>query len=292
MAHLLLLLTMLFWGGNAVAGKLAVGHVSPMLLTFFRWGFAFLVLWLAGRRLAVDWPLLRPKLPLLAGLGFLGFSLFNVALYAALLFTSAINTSIEQAGIPMLIFGLNFLLFRQRVAWGQAVGFTLSVLGVALTAAHGDLAALFSLDLNRGDALMLVAVVVYALYTVLLRFRPELHWMSLMIVLTGAAAAATLPFVAAEAMLGALVLPDAQGWAVVLYTALFPSILAQIFYIRGVELIGANRAGLFINLVPVFGTVLSLLILREAFHAYHALAIVLVLGGIALAEWSGRRMAR
>ncbi|HEV7255407.1 MAG TPA: DMT family transporter [Mesorhizobium sp.] len=292
MAYLLLLLTTLLWGGNGVAGKLAVGHVSPMLLTSLRWGLAFLILWLLGRgRLRADWAALRPHLPLLALLGFLGFSLFNIALYAALLFTTAVNTSIEQAGIPMLIFGLNFLLFRQRVAWGQAVGFSLAVAGVALTASHGSLDRLLALDVNFGDALMLVAVLAYALYTVLLRFRPAVHWLSLMVVLTGAATLTSLPFAIGEAALGHMIQPDGQGWAVVAYTVLFPSILAQIFFIRGVELIGANRAGLFVNLVPIFGTLLSILILNEAFHLYHAAALAMVLGGIALAEWSGKRMA-
>jgi len=292
MAYSLLLLTTLFWGGNGVAGKLAVGHVSPMLLTSLRWGLACLLLWMLGRgRLKADWAALRPHLPMLVLLGFLGFSLFNIALYAALLFTTAVNTSIEQAGIPMLIFGLNFLFFRQKVAWGQAVGFTLAVFGVALTASHGSLSRLLALEVNFGDALMLVAVLAYAVYTVLLRFRPAVHWLSLMIVLTGAAALTSLPFTLGEAALGHLIWPDGRGWAVAAYTVFFPSILAQIFFIRGVELIGANRAGLFVNLVPIFGTLLSLLILGEDFQPYHAAALAMVLGGIALAEWSGRRMA-
>ena len=100
------------------------------------------------------------RLPLLALSGFLGFSLFNIALYAALLFTTAVNTSIEQAGIPMLIFGLNFLLFRQKVARGQAAGFTLAVMGVALTASHGDVRRLLALDVNFGDALILLSIIV------------------------------------------------------------------------------------------------------------------------------------
>jgi drug/metabolite transporter (DMT)-like permease len=112
-----------------------------------------------------------------------------------------------------------------------------------------------------------------------------------MIVLTGAAFLSSLPFAAAEFAWGAGIVPDARGWAVVAYTSIFPSILAQVFYIRGVELIGANRAGLFINLVPIFGTLLSIAILGEEFRAYHALALVLTLGGIWLAEVSGRRAA-
>ena len=123
-----------------------------------------------------------------------------------------------------------------------------------------------------------------------LRLKPAIHWQSLMIVLTGVAfvGIASLRRRPNSAPAPASC-PDAQGWGVVAYTVFFPSILAQIFYIRGVEMIGANRAGLFINLVPIFGTLLSVMILRETFHLYHGIAMVLVLGGIWLAEASGRK---
>lgn len=290
-AYILLLLTTLFWGGNAVAGKLAIGHVSPMLLTTARWLLAFVILAAIGwPRLMADWPVVRKRLLFLTVLSGAGFTIFNLALYSALLYTSAINVSIEQAGMPMLIFIANFVLFRMRVAWAQIVGFLVSVAGVALTAAHGEPARLLDLDLNFGDALMLIALVVYAGYTVALRFRPAVHWQSLMIVMCGAAAATSVPFAIAEYLHGSTIVPDLQGWGVIAYTALFPSILSQVFYIRGVELIGANRAGLFINLVPIFGTLLAIVILGETFHAYHAMAMAMVLGGIALAEWGGRRI--
>jgi drug/metabolite transporter (DMT)-like permease len=193
--------------------------------------------------------------------------------------------------MPMVIFLANFLLFGMRVTLAQITGFLLSIAGIALTASHGDPARLLKLDVNFGDALMLLAVLVYSAYTVGLRFKPAIHWQSLMIVLCGSAVVTSIPFAAVEFWYDATIVPDAQGWAVIAYTALFPSILAQVFYIRGVELIGANRAGLFINLVPIFGTLLSILILGEAFQFYHAMAMVLVLGGIWLAEHSGRKSA-
>jgi drug/metabolite transporter (DMT)-like permease len=291
-AYPLLLLTTLFWGGNAVAGKLAVGHVSPMFLTTARWGFALVILCMIGwPRLMADWPKVRRNAVYLMALGAVGFSIFNIALYSAVVYTSAINVSIEQAGIPVLIFIGNFLLFRLRATWAQIMGFLVSLIGVVLTASHGDPARLLALDLNFGDALMLAAVVGYAGYTVALRFRPDIHWQSLMIALTAGAFIMSIPFALAEAQVGASVMPDALGWAIILYTVIFPSILAQIFYVRGVELIGANRAGLFVNLVPVFGTLMSVLLLGEEFHLYHAFALAFVLGGIWLAETSGRKAA-
>ncbi|ODT02128.1 MAG: hypothetical protein ABS58_17720 [Mesorhizobium sp. SCN 65-20] len=292
-AYLLLILTTLFWGGNSVAGKLAVGHVSPMLLTAVRWGLAAVILAAIGwPRLRADWPTVRKHFWLLTGLGVLGFTVFNAALYTALNFTTAINTSIEQAGIPMIIFAANFVLFRTRVTPAQILGFMLSLIGVALTASHGSMERLLALDMNFGDALMLIAVLVYSAYTVALRFKPEIHWQSLMIMLTGSAFVTSIPFAIWEFGTGRGIVPDATGWALIAYIVIFPSLAAQVFYIRGVELIGANRAGLFINMVPIFGTLLSVVIIGEDFQLYHGVAMVLVLGGIWLAENSGRKMAQ
>lgn len=290
-AYLLLTLTALFWAGNAIGGKLAVGHVSPMLLSALRWGIACAALYAIGHRnIRGDWAVLRANAALLTGLGFVGFTLFSVALYSALMFTTAINASILQAGMPAIIFVANFWLFRLRTTAGQVFGFLLSLVGVAIAVTQGEPARLLALDVNVGDALVLVAALVYALYTVALKRKPEMHWISFMVALTGAGFVTSLPFALAEYVHGTLIVPDVRGWAIVAYTALLPSALAQAFYIRGVNAIGGNRAGLFINLVPIFGTLLSVLVLGEQLHLYHALALGLVLGGIAIAEWSGRRV--
>lgn len=291
-AYLLLLLTTLFWGGNAVAGKLAVGHVSPMMLTTLRWSLALaMLLPFSVRHLRTDWPAIRAHAGLLALLAALGFTLFNVGLYGGALFTSGINLSIEQASIALFVLLANFLLFRVKVTGGQVAGFLITIVGVLVTASHGEFARLVALDFNVGDLIMFGGVAAYGIYTVALRYRPAIHWQSLMAALSLGAVLSSLPFAFGEWLAGATLMPDAQGWAIVLYTAVFPTILAQVFYIRGVELIGANRASLFINLVPIFGTLLSLLVLRETLHLYHAAAIALVLGGIAVAETSGRRAA-
>jgi drug/metabolite transporter (DMT)-like permease len=288
-AYLILLLAAAFWGGNAVAGKLAVGHVSPMLLTALRWGGAAIVLLaFAGPRLAADWPVIRKHLLFLAVLGAAGFTAFNVALYTALLHTSAINASIEHAGIPMLIILGNFLMFGLRPGVVQMAGFVLAAAGVVLTASHGELGRLVQLDINFGDALMLIAVTVYAAYSIALRFRPVIHWLSLIAVLCAAAFLASIPFTIAEFAVGAMILPDATGWGVVIYTALFPSVIAQAFYIKSVALIGANRAGMFINLVPIFGALMSVAVLSDDFRAYHGVALLMVLCGIGLSELGGQ----
>jgi drug/metabolite transporter (DMT)-like permease len=291
-AYALLLLTTLLWGGNAIAGKFAVGQISPMVLVFLRWVLAILILLpFAGPKLREDWPVARRHLPLLAGLGACGFALFNIIFYVALNYTTAINVSIEQAGMPILIIVGNFLFFRIRAGWLQILGVILTVAGVVLTASHGNPVQLLRLDVNFGDAIMLVAIVLYSGYSVALRLKPALQWQSLILILSISALIASVPFAAWEAAAGKAQFPGLVGWAIALYTALCASVISQVAYIRGNELIGANRAGLFINLVPIFGTLLSIMVLGEDFHLYHAVALTLVFGGIWLAEHSSRRLA-
>jgi drug/metabolite transporter (DMT)-like permease len=284
-AYLYLVLATLCWGGNAVAGKLAVGHISPMMLTFLRWFFAVAIIFaISLPQLMKDWPVARKHLPILAFFGVVGFTTFNATLYTALKYTTAINVTIEQAAIPMLIFLINFVLFRMRVSWAQIVGFSLTLVGVALTASHGDLRSLLELQLNFGDALMIIALVAYAVYTVSLRWKPPVHWRTLMALPALFALLTSLPLVGWEISSGNVIWPDGMGWVIAAYTAIFASLVAQTFYVFGVVGIGANRAGLFINLIPVFGTLLSVLILGEDLQLFHIVALALALTGIAIAE--------
>ena len=291
-AYLYLTITAAGWGGNAVAGKLAVGHISPAMLTSLRWVVAVLILLpFAWPHLRHDWPIIRANAWRLFFLGLLGFALFNNFLYLGLNYTSAINGVILQAATPLVIFIASFVLLRQRTLFAQLMGFGLSVVGVVLVATDGQPARLLDLDIGLGDALLLMAVLCYGLYTVALRWKPQLHWLSLMTMLAIAAMIGSLPFTLWESAAGRMIVPDAQGWLIVLYAATIASIVTQVLYIRGNEMIGGNRAGLFFNLVPIFGTIFAVVILGEQLQAYHLIALVLVLGGIALAERRGRRQA-
>ncbi len=289
-AYLYLALTTLFWGGNTIAGKLAVGHVSPLILTSVRWVIASLILLVIGLfQLRQDWPRLREKLPLTIGLGALGFAGFNILFYSALNHTTAINAAIVQGAMPLFIIAGNFLIFRQAATWAQIAGFILSIAGIAVTASHGDLSKLAALQINLGDGLMMLAALLYGGYAVALKFKPNVEWRSLMLVMASAAFLTSLPFALFEMNTASAIWPDTRGWLVSLYTAIFPAILSQVFFIKGVEIIGANRAGLFINLVPITGTLLSILILGESLRAYHVVALALVLGGIYVAENIGKK---
>lgn len=285
-AALLLTLTTLFWGGNAVAGKFAVGHISPLLLTAARWGFASVILMaLARRHLRRDWPFIRAHLPYLFAMGMLGLAAFNGLFYTALTYTTAINSTIIQAGMPMFIFILGFLFFRTRTSRAQAMGYSLTLSGVAVAALRGELGALADLQINRGDLIMIVAAFFYAAYSVALQAKPRIHWLSFLAVLVTSAAVAAIPLALYEATTDSFIWPTtATAWSVVAYTVIFPSILAQGCYIRGVELLGGNKSALFLNLVPIFGTLLSIVLLGESFRLFHGVALFLVIAGIFLAQ--------
>jgi drug/metabolite transporter (DMT)-like permease len=290
--YTLLTLTTVFWAGNAVAGKLAAGVISPVALTFSRWLIACIIFYIFARpHLKNDWGTVRRHLPLLFALGALGLSAFNIGFYWALNYTTAINVTIEQSAMPVLIIVANYLFFSLRITALQALGVLLTITGVLVTATRGSPLAILEAGVNRGDAMMMLCVLLYGSYTVALRFRPDMHWMSLMFVLTFCAMLFSLPFYAVETLRDGIEIPGPQAWAIIAYTAIFPSMLSQLFFIRGVAMLGANRAGLFINLVPIFGAILAVMILGESFRAYHLAGLLLVLGGIAMAERFGEHRA-
>ena len=225
-------------------------------------------------------------------MGATGFAIVNFFLYSALVHTTAINVTIIQAGMPMFIFLLSFLVFRVKTHWAQAVGYSVTLLGVLVVALRGDLTQLTGLEINFGDFLMLIASFVYGAYSVSLHSKPDVHWVSMLMAMAFFAAILSLPAVAYEVWAGDFIFPSTtRGWLVVLFTAIFPALLAQGFYIRAVGLIGPNPAALFLNLVPIFGSLLAIIVLGEAFQIYHAVALVLVIGGILLAQKLAQKKA-
>ena len=286
----MLLLTVAFWGGNAVAGRFAVGEVSPFVLTFLRWALAALiVVSFAWPHLRRDWPTIKSRLPYLSIMGAMGFGVFAGLLYMGLVHTTAINATIIQAAMPMFIFALNFAFFRTATTPLQVLGYSLTLVGVAVAAGQGNLEGLLALEFNRGDLFVILAAFTYAGYSVALRQKPQMHWLSFLTVLFVAGALAATPFVIAETLTGNAIWPTSTtGWTVLAFVTLLPSLLAQAFFIRGNEVLGSNAAGLFLNLIPIMGAIFSVALLGERFHLFHAASLVLVLGGIALAQ---RRLA-
>ena len=270
-----------------MAGRLAADEWQSFTFTLVRWVATILCLLpFTFKHLKTDWPVLRKKGWVLFCMGAFGMGLFNVSMYTALRYTTAVNASIEQSLMPILIVVANFLFFRQKVVLWQMVGVVLSVIGVVITSTNGKPFDFFSGALNRGDALMILATVFYAAYTISLRWRPSMHWLSFLFMIACGAAAVCLPLSFWEITTKGFVAPSFNGWLLLGYAVIFPTVVAQLSFARGVELIGGNRAGLFINLVPIFGSILAVLLIGESFFFYHAIGLLLVLGGIVLAEKS------
>ncbi len=283
--YFVLVMATLFWGGNAIAGKLASQDWQPFTVTLTRWLIvAIILIPFAKDHIRKDWPVIRKNWLVLCLLSAFSMALFNLLMYLALHFTSAINVSIEQASMPAMIMLANFLILSQRISFLQMIGLLASIIGVLIICTGGDISSLFRHGVNRGDAYMLLACAFYAAYTFGLRWRPDLHWLSFIWVLAIGASAMSLPWAAWEWQTTGISMPGVTGWLVLVYIVVFPTIVSQIFYARGVQLIGGNRAGLFINLVPIFGSLLAILILREKFHFFHGIGLILVVGGIMLAE--------
>lgn len=283
--YILLFLTTLFWAGNAIAGKIAIGHISPFILTSLRWLLTItLLLPFALPHLKRDWQKLRPKLIFLFILGTIGFSSFNNMMYTALTHTTAINVAIVQASLPLFIFALNFLWFRLSTTRNQLIGFPITVIGVMFITSQGSFEILKSLNFNFGDLLMIAAIAAYGVYSVFLKNKPDVHWLSLIAVLAYSAFLTSIPFAAFEIATQTAIWPDLTGLAIVSYTAICASLMAQVFWIRGVELIGSNGSAMFINLVPLLGTIMAIFFLGETFEMYHAIGIVTIVGGVWIAQ--------
>ncbi len=283
--RVLLTLTAIFWAGNVVAGRLAVGHVSPLMLTTLRWAVVLAVLWPAyGGQVRAHWGEVRPKLGRIVLMAFLGFTAFNVLYYWAAHATTAINIGILQGSIPVAVLMGAFLMHGTRASLVQIAGVLITSVGVVVVATQGAPLSILEIGLNRGDVAMLAACVLYAFYTVALRDRPNMPGAAFFTLLALIAALTSIPPLVIESMLLGFALPTWQGWLVVLYVAIFPSCLAQLCYLRGVDLIGPGRAGVFVNLVPVFAAIMAVLLIDESFALYHAVALALVVGGIWLAQ--------
>lgn len=284
-AYLLLTLTTTCWGMNAVLGRLAVGEISPMMLVCMRWLLVVLILSLVSyRHLRNDWAVIKKYIGYMLAMGAFGFTGFNMLFYLAAHSTTAVNIGILQGSIPVFVLIGAFLVFRTRVSLLQSVGVSVTIIGVGIVASGGSFARLATFEINQGDALMLLACVLYSGYTVALRYRPEISALSFLTVMATSAFLTSIPFVWIEMGLDHFLAPTFEGWIIVAVASFFPSIIAQISFIAGVRILGPGRAGIFVNLVPIFASIFAVTFLNEPFELFHGAALALVLFGIWLSE--------
>jgi drug/metabolite transporter (DMT)-like permease len=296
--YVLLTLTSLFWAGNAVVGRAVADLIPPLALSQIRWTLAWLLLLpFAWPHLRAELPVIRRHLGMLAILSFTGVSAFNAMLYWSLHHTTAINATLMQSTGPLLIGLWSWLLFRDPLTHRQLAGILVSLAGVIVVVSGGEIGRLMQMSLNIGDIVIIVAIGVYGLYSTMLRMRPGIASLSFLAATIGIGAVVLAPFTIGEYWAGAR--PAPLTWrsiAAIAYVSVFPSILAYLCFNRGVQLIGANRSGPFLHLVPLFGAVLAILFLGERPGPHHGVGAVLIVGGVLLASRqsparSGNRVA-
>lgn len=283
MPYLLLVFPPLFWAGNAVLARGVVGVVPPVSLAYFRWLFAFLIILPFGLRYAMqDWPLVREKWLVVVALGFLGITCFNSMLYVSAQTTTSINIAVLQTFMPAVVILFSLAFLQETVTRVQWLGVGISTVGAIMIVSSGNPLALFSKGLVAGDGIMLTAVVLYALYSVILRFRPEIHALSLLVYTFASGIIMLTPFYLWElSTVGGFTVTAGVATSFV-YLAICPSVLAYLCWNQGVKLAGPNRAGLFINLLPVFAAILAVLLLGETVKWYHLVGMALVFAGMLL----------
>ena len=261
-----------------------------MLLTFARWFVCCAALGLTARKeIRLHARQLLPAWRFIAVMGTVGFTGFNALFYAAAHHTTAVNIAIIQGTIPVLVLLGSLVFFGGRIHGLQWLGVALTVAGIAVVASQGQISLLANLAFNIGDVWMVIASLLYAGYALGLRRRPAVPAIVFFAATAAVAALVSIPLVVAEIAMGDFVAPTGKGMALILFVGLLPSFLSQITFIQAVGLIGPARAGVFLNLVPIFGPLLAVLVLGEALSLYHAVALALVLGGIYIAESLGRK---
>jgi drug/metabolite transporter (DMT)-like permease len=284
--HAALVLTVMLWSSNFIIGRAVRGDVSPVTLNFLRWALALGVL------VPITWPTLRTHRTLLARhwklaavLGFTGIAAFQTLGYVALTLTTAMNSVLLLSLAPLAMAVLSWLAHGERLTARQGLGLATSLVGATVLVLHGDGATLLELRFNAGDLWMLLAVLVWAVYSVLLRRRPpELPPLALHTVSVAAGTLCMLPAYGIEVAHGNGLPGSAAAWAAIAFVAVFSSALAHAMWVRSVAAIGVNRAGVYIHLMPLFGAVLAMVFLGEQLAPYHVVGAVLALCGVVLAQ--------
>ncbi len=283
-AYLIGMLPPLFWSGNFLIARVMAGTIPPIQMSFWRWAAAFCILAPFGVRLfAAHRATLRRELPFLIILGAVGITAFNCFVYAALHYTTVVNAALINSMMPVIIFVLAIAFLREHPTARQVAGVAVALAGAAAIITRGDIAALASFSFNRGDLLVIAGSAFWALYTVLIRWRrTQLPLMLFLAVTVGFGVLFHLPLILWEyPRMGAMPVSAATLSAIAFF-AVFPSVLAYIFWNRTVAALGPGRTGMFMYLMPVFSSVLGVGLLDEAFRAYHWAGVALIFAGIAL----------
>lgn len=291
-AYLALMGAALFWGGNWALARWAQAMIPPQTMGALRWTTAALMLApFALPGLMREWPRVRREWRRLAVLGFLGVTGFSALAYEGLTYTTAINGSLLNAAAPVFLILFSAVGFGDRIGAAQVAGVAISLVGVITIVTRGAFDALLALKFNVGDLWVLAAVLLWAVYTVLLkRWRTALPPLVFLFATLLLSLPLPLATAAIELANGARFPEfDARTVTTVLYLGLFPSIGAYVCWAYGVKQVGPTRATLFQYLIPVFAAVLAFALLGEAVELFHFAGAALIIGGLVMATRPRRR---
>jgi len=281
--YVLLLISAASWGGNWVAARSVHLDVPPFSLSFWRWALASVMLFpFALVQLRQDAWAIRRHLPILVAFGVIGAAGFTLLGYWGVRYTTAVNATLLNSSLPLFVVPLSWLLLRITVSGRQLAGLAFSLAGVVTIISAGSVQILLRLSLNPGDFLILGGALLWAIYTVMLKWRPPLRPLSFLFATVATATVFSLPFYLWEISSGSATTLSARTVAAIGYLALFPSIVAYICWNRAVAELGPNVAGFFNPVIPVFGTLFAVALLGEPLRPFHLAGFALVLGGVIL----------
>jgi len=280
--YLLLTAAILSWALNWITGRVLRYDVPSYSLAFWRWVSAsVLLLPFAWPHLVRGWPTMRRSWPIMLALGVLGTTFCNLASYTGLKYTTAVSGSILNSFVPVIIIAISWAFLGQRLRASQWAGVAVSLTGVLTIVGRGDPRVILSLSLNVGDLWILGSMLLWALYTVCLRWRPEdLHPLGLLGANAIVGVIAMLPVYLWSLSQGMYITWTPGAVAGLAYVGVFPSVVGYIFWNNGVARVGPNTAGMFMHLMPVFASLLAIAFLDERLHPFHVAGMTMIVGGI------------
>jgi drug/metabolite transporter (DMT)-like permease len=291
--YLLLMATVLFWALNWIAGRALRDDVPPYSFAFWRWVIAStLLLPFAWPHLVRGWPAMRRSWPIMLVLGVLGTTFCNLTSYTGLKYTTAVSGSILNSFVPVIIIAISWAFLGQRLRASQWAGVLISLAGVLSIVGRGDPTVILALTFNVGDLWILASTLLWALYTVCLRWRPpELHPLGLLGANAVVGLVAMLPVYLWSLAKGLNVNWTAEAWVGLSYAGVFPSVVGYIFWNNAVSRVGPNTAGMFMHLLPVFASLLAIAFLGERLHLFHVAGMAFIFSGIWLTSRTDSRAA-
>ena len=286
-AYIFLIFATLFWSGNFIVGKAAsLFEIPPFTLNFYRWTFAWLILApFTLKEIFQKKEYILKNLKLILILGITSITIFNSIVYYSLNFTQVINGVLMISTIPVMIIFFSWIFKIEKTNFYQILGVIFSLLGVMVIVTKADLDKLLNLNFNKGDLWMVVAMLSWAMYSALLRKKKfELSQISLLQTIISAGLILLLPAYLIEMSLGYRLNIHLPFILTLSYVVLFPGLASFFFWIKGISIIGSNRSGIFLHLMPIFSTIMAILIFKEKFMIFHFIGAVLIITGVVLSS--------